>query len=316
MRRRLLSIAVSLACGLTWSGTAVAVTGDVVATRALSQCPTSYVIPHFFLGVGIAFDGRNLWYSCVGARPDLFRADPATGAVTASYDVDGGLGALAYDARRNALWAAPGVGANQSAIQLIQLDARRQVTGARVAFGGPGGQLDAGLAYDASDDSLYVGTPTTLAYDGYPVTPDTIAHYATSGALLGSSPAVGGGCHTAGLAIGGAVLYEASVLYLEGSACSRISAASKADPSTAAFDFAGAGGIIPADVECDPVTFAPADVIWEVSTYELRRAAALEVPAGSCGLGGERAGRQRGRAHRRGHGRRGRGRALSRRPGS
>src|SRR5690349_1437218 len=52
------------------------------------------------IGVGIAFDGDNLWYSCYDSSPDLLRADPKTGAVTATYDVDGGLGALAYDAKR------------------------------------------------------------------------------------------------------------------------------------------------------------------------------------------------------------------------
>jgi hypothetical protein len=293
--RRLLLAAVVAACGLLWTGgVAGAATGDVVARLQLTQCPPSYAIPHFFTGVGIAFDGTSLWYSCAGAVPDLFRADPATGAVEASYNIDGGLGALAYDATRNAIWAAPGVGSTQEAIQLIQLDARQQVSGSRVAFSAPGGQLGVGLAYDATDDSLYVGPFDDLRAI-LPSPPVTIAHYTTGGALLGSSPSISNGCYTSGLALGGDLLYEASVLYIEPSRCSSISAAQKADPSTPALSFASPGSLIAADLECDPDTFRPTDVLWEASTYEIRRTVALEVPKGSCGLGGEPDTAQHGR---------------------
>lgn len=248
MKRALLVVAALAAWSLLGPGAADAATGDVVATRSFSQCQPSYVIPHFSLGVGIAFDGTDLWYSCIGAVPDLYRLDPVTDAVEASYDIDGGLGALAYDASRNAIWAAPGVGSTQNAIQLIQLDARKRVTGSRVAFSGPGGQLDAGLAYDAQDDSLYVGPFDDIHAIRPPSPPETIAHYTAAGALIGSSPAVANGCFTSGLAVGGDLLYEASVLYIEPNACSLVSAAHKVDPSTPAFGFGSPGELFGADI--------------------------------------------------------------------
>lgn len=36
------------------------------------------------IGVGITYDGSSLWYSCYDSSPDLLRADPRTGQVTAS----------------------------------------------------------------------------------------------------------------------------------------------------------------------------------------------------------------------------------------
>src|SRR5438067_5376938 len=56
-------------------------------------------------GIGMAFDGENLWYSCYASTPDLFRADPSTGTVTASYAVKGGLGGLSYDPITPGIWA-------------------------------------------------------------------------------------------------------------------------------------------------------------------------------------------------------------------
>src|SRR5947209_8737154 len=78
-----------------------AANGDLVATVHFSVTCTSGFQG---LGVGIAFDGANLWYSCYQASPDLYRANPRTGQVTAAYTIAGGIGALAYDAKRNALW--------------------------------------------------------------------------------------------------------------------------------------------------------------------------------------------------------------------
>ncbi len=79
------------------AGTANAATGDLVGSVTFSQdCQSG-------LGVGITYDGSTLWYSCYASNPDLLRANPTTGTVTASYNIEGGLGALAYDVVRNAI---------------------------------------------------------------------------------------------------------------------------------------------------------------------------------------------------------------------
>src|SRR4051794_24169724 len=81
---------------------AAAAQGDLVGQVHFERtCANSLT-----LGVGIAFDGDNIWYSCfaTGAQPDLFRANPVTGQVTASYNIAGGLGALAFDRVHQILW--------------------------------------------------------------------------------------------------------------------------------------------------------------------------------------------------------------------
>src|SRR5689334_11835098 len=79
--------------------------GDLVATVRFSQnCASG-------LGVGITYDGAgHLWISCVSSTIDLMRANAVTGTVDRTYTIKGGLGALAYDAVHNVIWAGPGCG--------------------------------------------------------------------------------------------------------------------------------------------------------------------------------------------------------------
>jgi len=263
---------------------ASAANGDLVTIRTFSEnCPSG-------IGVGIAYDGENLWYSCARSSPDLYRADPLTGKVTASYDLAGGLGALAYDATRNALWAGPGFGETFDSIILIELNASKEFVGAKLAFEGAGDDLDDGLAFDATDDSLYISPDTSTV----------IEHYTTTGKLIGSTGWAGAECYNSGLAIGGTLLYQGS------DGCNHIWVADKSSPETSVFDFASPEGVRDEDLECDPNTFAPTEVMWSMEAYdsgafeegeEPRRAAAFEIPAGSCGVGGEPGGEEGGANH-------------------
>src|SRR5438034_11531629 len=73
-----------------------AANGDVVHETTFSTpCPVGS-FPVGSLGLGIAFDGKFLWYSCAGtgSAPDLFKADPITGNTVGSFNVAGGLGPL------------------------------------------------------------------------------------------------------------------------------------------------------------------------------------------------------------------------------
>lgn len=257
-----------------------AATGDFVSEVTFSQDCQSRI------GVGITYDGANLWYSCFNSTTDLYRADPNTGTVTASYTIAGGLGSLAYDITRNAIWAGWGNSADASAanVRLIQLDASKNVTGNSVQFSAPAALvcgLDDGIAYDATNDSLYLSDDCST----------TIHHYSTTGTPLGSSTwagaAAGSSCYNSGLGLGGSILYQGS------DGCSHVYATDKATPSgPVLFDFSTVVASDPnfrdEGLTCDPNTFASQgkQVMWSKEAYSPMRAHAYEIPAGSCGFGG------------------------------
>ncbi len=254
---------------------AYAARGDLVATVTFSQSCGSGI------GVGIAYDGTNLWYSCYNSSPDLYRADPVTGQVTASYTIAGGLGALAYDANRNAIWAGWG-GLNTGQVYLIQLDGSKNVVPpTAVAFNATDAtisEIDDGLAYDGQTDSLYISP------DGSTV----IHHYDTNGNHLIDGPNqngdftwAGNSCYNSGLAIGGNLLYEGS------DGCSHVWVVDKTNPTSSVFNFS-TGDVRDEDLECDTNTFASQGkhVMWSKEAYEPMRAHAFEIDFGSCGVGG------------------------------
>jgi hypothetical protein len=230
--------------------------------------------------VGIAFDGTNLWYSCYRSNPDLFRANATTGAVTASYNINSGLGALAYDSRRNIIWAARGGSGN--AIRRIYLDASRNVTRHDVAFTISAVlDLDDGLAIDLvsptdpSQDVLYYG----------PDTATTVRVFNLSGRELRSFRWAGSGCYKSGLAVGGNLLYQGS------DGCAHVWVVNKTSLAPS-FNFttrvSGDPNFRDEDLECDSHTFAARGkhVMWSMEAYEPRRAHAFEIPFGTCGTGG------------------------------
>ncbi len=259
-----------------------AATGDYVATANFATPCSSGI------GVGLAFDGQNLWYSCYGSNPDLYRANPITGAVTASYNIAGGLGALSYDAGRNGIWA--GYDSLPRDITFIQLDSNKNVTGSSLAFtAGIGGiSLLDGIAYDAEDDSLYLSADVDtniyqLSLNGTPI--------------RNFAKAPGSNCGNSGIAVGGWLFYEGF------NGCNQVIVVNKSSTADVQFNFSTAQGNDPTfrdeDLECDVVTFASQGkhVMWSVEAYDTnfgasygsRRALAFEIPYGSCGSGGQAA---------------------------
>jgi hypothetical protein len=233
------------------------------------------------IGVGIAFDNLYLWYSCYATGgDDLFRADPRTGAVSASYNIAGGLGALTYDGTRNAIWAGWGGSYDPGNVYLIQLDDAHGVLSSTLAFNtGPDPLvcgLDDGMQYDGTDDSLYISDDCST----------TVWHFETSGNELGSSSWAGNECYNSGLAQGGDIMFEAS------SDCAEVVVTDKASPSVMIAHFAtdiAPGDERDEDMECDTHTFHQGhrlkDVIWIKQAYT-DVANAFAIPLGSCGVGG------------------------------
>ena len=268
-----------------------AVPGTHVGSVTFSiDCPSG-------LGVGIAYDGTNLWYSCYDPTgmggPDLHRASPTTGVVSASFDIvaTGGLGALSYDATRNVIWAGEGGGGPAGEpIYKISLDAGKMVTGTTIEadVSDPGFcdvGLDDGLAFDANgvgpaDDVIYYsndcGTTVIRAY--------SIAAFPA--AVFSEPPFLWGGaaCYNSGLAIGGALLFEGS------DGCTHVWVEDKTTKMPA-YDFstivAGDPSFRDEDLECDTDTFAPIDVMWSKEAFSPMRAHAFEIEKGTCGVGGE-----------------------------
>jgi len=251
-----------------------AAVGDVVSSVVFDTPCSSGV------GVGIAFDGTNLWYSCAKSHTDLYRAG-TDGVVTASYSINGGLGALAYDAGRNGIWAGPGIGrARADAVWFISLDAGKNVVGFALVGNVPeAGLLDDGLAYDGLTDDLYFSTDSSVTISHYDVVPGSPP---TVGVHLDDFAWGGSGCFNSGLAIGGTLLYEGS------DGCNHVWVVDKVS-KLPAFDFpTSIGAIRDEDLECDEITFAGIgkEVMWSIEAFEPRQAGAYEIPAGSCKHGG------------------------------
>ncbi len=245
--------------------------GNLVATLGFSEgCGGSF-------GVGIAFDGENLWLSCVTWSPDLLRANPLTGVVDASYDIAGGLGALVYDCTNNSLLAGWSRTDPTAVIRKISLDGNQEVTGSSVLFDAGAhpigqGQLCDGIALDvttvprtvyASDDASE--TVHRFLYDG--------THVPAVDDSQWTGPV---GCFNSGLALGGGDLYQG------GNGCGHVYVHQKAPwpmvgPNS--FDFATGGR--DEGLACDDSTFA-VDVMWSIDANEPRTAQAFEIPDGSC----------------------------------
>lgn len=248
---------------------ASAATGDLVhVTHFGTRCPSH-------VGLGVAFDGTYLWYSCVYGGPDLFRVDPMTGAVEGSWDIAGGIGAIAYDATDNAIWAGWDSMHPQGDVTYIPLDADQNVmtAGVKVKFNigsNATSALDDGIAYDATDNDLYISPDLST----------TIYRYSTAGTYVDSRPWVGTGttCQNSGLAIGADELYEGV------NGCEQVVVADRATNTLVSQISAPGIGRLEG-LACDPQTFYPKDVLWVVGNGG-DSASAYEIPGGTCGTGG------------------------------
>ncbi len=239
------------------------------------------------LSFGIAFDGVNLWVSCygTGSANDLLKVNPKDGSVLASYRIDGGLGALAYDAPDSTLFAGWGGGAAADKGKIWKIPLSGDAPSAPLfgygnysSFSACSGigcptNLDDGLAFDASMSVLYVE----------PENSKSIGTYQTNGKYDGSftSLVAGGTCQPSGISTGGAVILESS------DSCNRVIGVTKPEGSGSIEINLTLSGVGDEEVTCDPVTFDlnGAQVIWTSSDpgNELK---AYKVPLGTCGFGG------------------------------
>lgn len=165
----------------------------IIADRTGTSCASVDAAGnHRSVGVGIAFDGTNLLISCYSDNT-LTVVNPADGAQVAVHIVSNAasLGALAWDAGRGKLWACSdfnGVGLIDPATWAFTFAFSSQ------------GCFD-GLAYDASDDTIYSSADVS----------SHVEHYSVLGALLSTNPvSLGGTSASSGIAVGGTNLYLAN----------------------------------------------------------------------------------------------------------
>jgi hypothetical protein len=229
---------------------------------------------------GLAFDGANLWVSCygTGTGSDLYRVNPKTGAVTADYRIEGGLGALAFNASQGIIYAGWGGGGNIGKILILELTGdggikipKLYYSKISVCQGNTCPKLDDGLAYNESNDMLYVSQENSNTITAiHPDRPGIIVQR-----INWVKPAAN--CYTSGLAVGGNTLFETA------DGCSKVLAVNRLTNQTR-FTINTPGDEA---VTCDPVTFdmQGRQVIWTKDDLS-QNIYAYSVPWGTCGTGG------------------------------
>ncbi len=228
-------------------------TGDTLRTlnAQVPNCAATW-------STGLAFDGtaliRSCWYSNV-----LQRIDPVTGAALTPLSLTGisDIASLTWDPTRHKLWACSG-GPN-----VYQIDTATRI--ATLKF-----QVSScvdGLAYDATDDTLWAGCDACTSLDHYTITGSLIHHFTGVDQKLG-------GHGRSGIAVQGANLY------LSNSGGEKIYKCSKDLASCALVSTFPSMHRIE-DLECDDVTFAPKTAIWSQDDFTTTLIA-YEATPGAC----------------------------------
>ncbi len=233
-------------------------------------------------GVGVAFDGEFLYYTYISSS-NLYKIRPdGTGHAvipTSGLSVPGlatgvnGLGALSYDATRNKLWTGTYGCDAQGGGPVFLID---PVTGqAEYKFSVPSTYirycLDDGIAFDATDDSIWYSDDVA----------PTMVHMSADGNFLGTVNVCAIDsrlCHNSGIAIGGDNFYL-------GTNGSEVTLRVHRDTFTILDEFVNTNFRIE-DMECDPETYAPVEVMWIRDAYG-GNAKAYAIEPATCGLGGE-----------------------------
>ncbi len=246
-----------------------------------------------FCSIGLAFDGVRLYYDRC-RDPHIYKIEPETGLLlrTINTGIDEFPNCLAYDVTRNGLWiGTQRCTAQGMPIYFLDFDDNSIAHRFTIPFGltNPAtGQpflnfcFCDGLAFDANDledpndDELWfsddvnrnigVFRPDGSFVDGFDAT--------------AVDPSLG---RTSGLAIGGPNLYMAN--NGEGD----VFRADKSSDPLALINQFTSGDSRQEDMECDPITFAPTEVMWVRTTPQggifPDVITAFEIEPDTCSLG-------------------------------
>jgi len=223
-----------------------------------------------FTDVGVAFNGTYLFVPAGGT--DIRLISPAdgsqVGAIQTSPAIN--LDAMAYDKKRNILWACSNGAPNK--LYTMAMDGTTTLIDSTL----PGTHFTFcdGLAYDENDPSL--DSDDRLWFS--PDISATVFLLNLTGDQLDSFPFNISSCGSSGIAVGG------SDLYLADNGCDQIFRVNKV--SKANLGVFSSPGDRPEDLECDPVTFPGNDAIW-VRMFENNLLKAFAIADGTCGIGGQ-----------------------------
>jgi hypothetical protein len=251
---------------------AYAAPGDLLATVTLPGNGSC--------SVNGTFDGTYyISVDCAGTVLQIYTPPPGDGAATlvSTKNVVDGVGTpvttggLAWDPTRNMLWAA-----YNDNVYLIDIG-NPTVSGNAVAtlqfVAGVGGlSLVDGMAYDSSDDTIYMS----------PDVDANVYHFSPTGTLLNTvTPKNAAGAPDG--QVSGVVVGTGNTLYIGRSSTEEIRRINK---TTGDFisGFASTTGRVE-DLTCDPVTYAPLEAILSKDAYA-QLYEVFEVEAGTCPLQG------------------------------
>ena len=293
------SLAAVLLVGIN-SIPAFATVGDVIETHNLDAVHPAATV---FCSIGVAFDGTSL-YTTACFDPLIYTVDPLTGIGTGSFDpsIPEDPNAMAYDAKRNGLWigtqTATGAGSISSctstgvAIYFYDFDDASTT----LAFNVPSSLINPatgsdfqsfcfvdGLAYNENDATTSADDEIWFSDD---ITRD-LAKFTTGGALITGYDATtidASLSSASGLAIGG------TNLYIGNNGGGDVFRADKNTNPLAFVDTFALSEERTEDMECDPITFAPIEVMWVRHTPQgvvaNNNLIAYEIEPNTCGLGG------------------------------
>lgn len=272
--KKLLAIGLAAVMVLGIGGVAYAAIGGRLATVTLNNGSCN---------VAGTFDGT--YYiaiksdSCMGTTIGIYTPPAGDGVATevSTKDIRDGSGnlvvisALAWDPSRNQLW-----GAYADNLWLIDIG-DPTVSGDALAVhqftaGVGGSSLVDGLAYDGSNDTLYYSPDVNL----------NVYHFSTAGVLLDTVTPKNVDGVADGL-VSGVVVGSDNTLYIGRDGAGEIR---RIDKTTGDFisQFATTSGRVE-DLTCDPVTYAPLEVILAQDAY-YGLYEAFEVEPGTCPLPG------------------------------
>jgi hypothetical protein len=249
---------------------ALAAAGDLIGNVNL---------PVTGFGVSVAVDCSGNVYYTLNPSNNLYKMDKA-GTLLSTTPILTLAGApvvvdeFAWDETRHVLWAQQH---STSPINIYQVNPTTGIATFQFAASSSAGSYRDGIAYDGTDDSLWISgdISSTIdhvkASDGTAATPAQITPKNSTGGTLGL--------------ISGVIVGQGDLLYLGQNGNQQIVQVKKSDGSFISV-FASPGGARDEGMECDPVNFAPKLALWSREFNSPGFMSVIELAPGTCACGG------------------------------